>query len=272
MLPVPPLPEPSEGLLPWAADLWIHEAWVRFMGIPLQTRMTVVRLSGVDDEGRRPLWLYSPIGELDALGPALAREGVVRHLVAPNALHHLGLGAFARAFPDATTWATKNVEARSKLRVDEMLVGPPERDATPRSWGTDLELCVLGGNLLFEEALVLHRPSKTLIVTDFVEKIDESCCPPWAVRLVPIFGLPRGVPTPAPEHRSFAVDPAPLRAAKERVLAWDFERMIIAHGPNVNANAKDELASCFDAAIDAARGRGPVSVALRRLWIALAPS
>jgi hypothetical protein len=196
----------------------------------------------------------------------------VRHLVAPNGLHHLGLGSFVRAFPDATTWATMNVETRSGHRVDEVPVGPPERDTTPESWGPDLELCVLGGNLLLAEALVLHKPSKTLIVTDFVEKIDESCCPPWAVRLLPVFGLFRGVPAPAPEHRSFAVDPAPLRAAQERVLAWDFERMIIAHGPNVNADAKSELASCFDAAIEAARGRGRISVALRKLWIAVAPS
>lgn len=257
-------------LIPWAPHVWIHEAWVRFMGMKLQTRMTVVRLAAVDDG--RGLWIHSPIGDLDVLGPALAREGVVRHIVAPNALHHLGLPQFARAFPAATTWATRNVAERSGFAGAEALERSPEFDTTPASWGPELELCVLGGNLLFDEALVLHKPSKTLIVTDFVEKIDESCCPPWAVRVLPLFGLRRGVPTPAPEHRSFAVDPRPLLAARQRVLDWDFERMIIAHGPNVQTGAKRELASCFDAAIDAAQGRGPVSIALRKLWLELVPS
>ena len=258
------------ALIPWAPDIWIHEAWVNFMGIQLKTRMTVVRLAGIDDG--RGLWLHSPIGDLDELKPALEREGVVRHIVAPNALHHLGLPRFAAAFPDAKTWASKNVRERSGFAVQELLEGPPQVDTTPAAWGPDLELCVLGGNLLFEEALVLHKPSKTLIVTDFVENIDESCCAPWAVRVLPLFGLRRLVPTPAPEHRMFAVDPAPLEAAKGRVLAWDFERMIIAHGPNIESGAKQALASCFDAAIEAARGRGSTSIALRKLWIRLAPS
>ncbi|MCB9751470.1 MAG: DUF4336 domain-containing protein [Myxococcales bacterium] len=260
------------SLRPFGPNLWFHDAWVRFLGMPLKTRMTVVRLS---DQPDAPLWLHSPIGDAPALRSRLDALGTVRHLVAPNAIHHLGLRDFANEFPDATIWATKNVEARSRIRAHASLEGPPERDTTPARWGADLELCVLGGNLLLEEALVLHRPSRTLIVTDFVEKIDESCTSPRAARLFGWFGLTTGEPAPAPEHRVFAVDPAPLRAAKERVLAWDFDRMIIAHGPNVEQHAKDELARCFDAAIRAASGRGerrgPVSVALRRLCLRLAP-
>lgn len=237
------------------------------MGFQLKTRMTVARLRV---PGERPsLWVCSPIGEPEALRGALDELGEVRHIVAPNALHHLGLGAYSRAFPEATIWATKNVEERSGTKVHEVL---SPQDEAPAAWGPDLRLCVLGGNLLFHEALVLHRPSRTLIVTDFVEKIDESCCSKRVLRILPLFGLRRGEPTPAPEHRLFAVDPEPLRRAKERVLAWEFDRMIIAHGPNVEQGAKDELALCFDRAIEAATGRGRVSVAARRLWIRMIPS
>ena len=37
------LPEPSEGLLSWAPDLWIHEAWVRFMGVPIKSLNAIRR-------------------------------------------------------------------------------------------------------------------------------------------------------------------------------------------------------------------------------------
>ncbi|MCA9708076.1 MAG: DUF4336 domain-containing protein [Myxococcales bacterium] len=257
----------STPLVTFGPEIWVHPAWIRFLGFRLQTRMTVVRLSQAADRGA--LWLHSPIGDVDALRPSLDALGEVRHLVAPNALHHLGLEGFSRAFSDATIWATKNVELRSGMRAHERLT---PRQATPAAWGPDLELCVLGGNLLFDEALVLHRPSRTLIVTDFVEKIDESCTgSSWTPRLLTLFGMTKGQPAPAPEHRIFAVDPEPLRQAKERVLAWDFDRMIIAHGPTVEHHAKDELASCFDRAIRAATGRGRASVAVRKLWLQLVP-
>jgi hypothetical protein len=56
------------------------------------------------------------------------------------------------------------------------------------------------------------------------------------------------------------------------VLAWDFDRIIIAHGPAIADDAKDELAICFDRAIRAATGRGRLSIALRELWIRTVPS
>lgn len=263
---MPSLPEPTADLLEWAPDVWIHEAWLRFLGFPLKSRMTVVRL------GDGSLWLHSPIGDPDRLGPRLDALGEVRHLLAPNALHHLGLRRYREAWPGAAVYATSGVDSRSGQRVDHVLSAPPGVDPTPEAWRNDLELCVLSGNLLFEEALVWHRPSRTLIVTDFVEKIDTSCTSEWALRILPCFGLRRGVPTPAPEHRYFAVDPAPLAEARERVLGWDFDRMIIAHGPNVVVDAKSELATAFDAAIRAATGRSRLSIALRRAYLRVVPS
>ena len=40
-------------------------------------------------------------------------------------------------------------------------------------------------------------------------------------------------------------NPGAARESVDRLLAWDFERVIVGHGAPVVANAKDVLASAF---------------------------
>ncbi len=77
------------------SDLWITDSPLRFLGLEVGARMTVVRLPGPK------LLLHSPI----AAAPDLVREvkalGPVAYLVAPNRLNHLFVGEWQRACPDA---------------------------------------------------------------------------------------------------------------------------------------------------------------------------
>ena len=71
-------------------DLWTADGPdVRFLGLfPYPTRMAVIRLRNGD------LWIWSPIALDDALAQDVAALGPGRHLVSPNKLHHLSLGAW----------------------------------------------------------------------------------------------------------------------------------------------------------------------------------
>ena len=74
-----------------ASDLWVSDTPLRFLGLEVGARMTVVRLP---DGG---LWLHSPV----RAAPELVREvqalGPVTCLVAPNKLHHLFVGEWQQA-------------------------------------------------------------------------------------------------------------------------------------------------------------------------------
>jgi hypothetical protein len=65
------------------SDLWVSESPLRFLGLEVGARMTVVRLSG----GR--LWLHSPVPAIPELIEQVRALGEVAYLVAPNRFHHL---------------------------------------------------------------------------------------------------------------------------------------------------------------------------------------
>ena len=80
----------SEQLGP---DLWVADGGiVSFFGFDYPTRMVVVRL------GDGGLWVWSPIAPSRELEDAVRALGPVRHLVSPNKLHHLFLGAWKAKF------------------------------------------------------------------------------------------------------------------------------------------------------------------------------
>jgi glutamate/aspartate transport system substrate-binding protein len=78
--------------------------------LPFTTRMTVVRLSNGD------LFLHSPIKFEGRLANELLVLGAVRHLVSPNQFHYAHIGEWAKAFPNAVSWASPRVRQRARAR------------------------------------------------------------------------------------------------------------------------------------------------------------
>ena len=79
-------------------NLWVAHQPLRFLGLEIGTRMTVVRLSNGE------LVLVSPI-ELDEPDrPALDALGTVGHIIAPNLFHHLFVTQAKSLYPNAMVW------------------------------------------------------------------------------------------------------------------------------------------------------------------------
>ncbi|MFC3216788.1 DUF4336 domain-containing protein [Comamonas sp. JC664] len=81
-----------------ADNLWSATQQISVHGLPVRTRMTVVRLPG------GALWLHSPIAPAPTLRAALDALGDVRWIVAPNRMHHLFAGAWQAHYPLAALW------------------------------------------------------------------------------------------------------------------------------------------------------------------------
>ncbi len=210
----------SLPLLEYVRDLvWIKEQALTIMGAALRTRMTVLRL----DAG---LCLHSPVEIDDSTREGIEKLGTVIAVVAPSNCHHLYFTSAQKAFPRARTFGTAGVQRKRRdLQFDEIIGEEP-----PTCWRGQMDQ-VFVGNRVMREVDFLHRASRSLIAVDLVENFsDQSPGTNGLLRaMLTVLGT-WGRPCPAPELRWFTRDRRAAREALERILAWDFERAVIAHG------------------------------------------
>jgi hypothetical protein len=234
-------------------DIWIVDgAAVRFFGFPYPTRMTVVRLMD------RSLWVCSPIALSPSLAELVNALGPVRHIVPPNKLHHLFLAEWAKAWPEAKLYASPGLARR---RPDLTFARELSDEPDP-AWVTDIDQVIFHGSFAMEEVVFFHRSSRSLIVTDLVQRFDPATLHGWRGLLMRLDGLAgRDGSTPREWRLSFWNRRA-ARAALGKALAWNAQRMIIAHGDWVRENGSAALAhslrwlACNYREHRAATGRG----------------
>jgi hypothetical protein len=222
----------AEGL--WTAD----GPPIRFMGLPFPTRTTVARLA----DGT--LWVHSPIAPDPGLLDRLAALGPVRHLVAPNWIHYAWIGDWQRLFPEARAWAAPGVADRAACKGKVLRFDAELGDATPAAWSGDLDQHLVDASRIHREVVFFHCASRTLILTDLIENFEPHHVPLWTRPLIRLAGNrdPDGKP-PLDMRASF--DRAALRASVERMLAWEPERIVLAHGRCYESDGAAELRRAF---------------------------
>jgi len=214
-------------------DIWIADGpSVSFFGFPYPTRMTVVRLA----DGS--LWVCSPIALSATLADAINALGPVRHLVSPNKLHHLFLAQWAQAWPAARLYASPGLARRRR----DLTFAGELGDGPDPAWAADIDQVIFHGSFVMEEVVFFHRASRSVIVGDLVQKFDPTTLRGWRGALMRLDGLvgPDGS-TPHEWRLSFWNRRA-ARAALRKALAWDPQRVLIAHGEWVRENGRAALA------------------------------
>ncbi|MEM7412122.1 MAG: DUF4336 domain-containing protein [Myxococcota bacterium] len=216
-----------------APDLFTAEAPLRFGGLEVGCRMTVARLP---DES---LWVHSPIPLDDALCREVEALGPVRALLAPNRLHHLYVGDWQAAFPDATLHVAPGLETkRPDLKITAVL-----GDVAPAEWGDALDQVFFAGYPFANEVVFFHAPSATLIATDiaFYVRDRHPWLTRWAFRLLGSFDQL----APSLIERVMIRDRLAFRRSLDRVLAWPFERVVVSHGDVLESGGREALRSGY---------------------------
>ena len=223
-----------------ADDLWVRDQPLRFYGVAVGTRMTVVRLA---DGG---LWLHSPVRPTPELRAAVDAIGPVRWLVAPNRWHHLYVGDWQAAYPQAAAYGGPRLP---KKRPDLALAGVLDDDA-PAGWAGQIDQIARRGAPAMSEVVFLHRKSRSLIVSDTAHNFGDGT--PMGTRLFfTLLGGWRGFRTTAAD-RLVTRDRDRARASLERVLAWDFDRIVVCHGAVLESGGKEALRRAYDWLLDGA--------------------
>ncbi|MEP7122165.1 MAG: DUF4336 domain-containing protein [Byssovorax sp.] len=223
-------------------QIHVREHSLRLAGGHLLTRMTLI---GLADGG---VLIHSPVPFDDDLRAQTARLGEVRAILAPSTCHHLFVADAQRAFPGVPTYAVPGLE---KKRPDLALERLPDA-----LWADEIDRVIVG-NRVMREVVLLHRASRTVIAVDLIEHFrDETPGVDRVMRMwIKLMGM-WNKPRPAPELRLFTRDRAAARHAIEQILAWDFDRMVIAHGEMFDRDAKEALREAWRFVLGS-EARGP---------------
>jgi hypothetical protein len=222
-----------------AGNIWIADRPQRFYGLEVGTRMTVIRLA----DGS--LLLHSPV----SLDPELRREldsiGRVRFAVAPNRVHHLHAGKVADAYPEVRLWVAPGLERK---RPDLAFVGVLGDDA-PAEWKKEVDQVFFRGRPYENEVVFLHRASGTLIMCDLAFNFGPRAAAP--TRLLMRLLRSYGRFGPSKLDPLLIRDRRAARQSLERILAWDFDRVVVAHGDVLESGGREALRQGYSWLLDA---------------------
>ena len=213
----------------WATDFFTADQSQRFFGLEVGTRMSVMRLNGGN------LLLHSPI-HLDAnLRRELSALGHVRYVIAPNLFHHLYVGEYREAYPDAVCFCAPGLEKkRSDVRWQATLGDEPDA-----GWAGQIDQLLFRGFPLANEVVFLHRASRTLIASDIVFHIGPEAATATRFLFRLLGGYGRFGSTRM--ERLLIRDRDAARSSLQTMLSWDFDRVVMAHGRVLESGGRESL-------------------------------
>ena len=195
--------------------------------------MTVIRLTSGE------LVVISPIQIDDATLEQIDKLGAVSHIVAPNLYHYLFVADFQKLYPSALFWAAPGLDTKKpELKIDRTIEPHVSSlwDGIECVFFDGFSTLTLSGFDRIDEFVFFHIASRTLILTDTALHFDESF--PIVTQLATrILGGYKNL-SPTLLERIATTDKEKISKSVDRVLSWDFDRVIMAHGSIIDRDGK----------------------------------
>ena len=222
-------------LTPFGPEIWLADgpAITAAAGFHYPTRMAVIRLAG---DG---LFIWSPIALTQPLQAAVNGLGPVRHLIAPNTLHHMAMADWQAAYPQAQLHAAPGLASkRPDLRIDATL------GQSPADWSTEIDQLLIDTRIT-PEVVFFHHASRTAIFTDLLQQLPPGWFTGWRAIVARLDLMTAAEPSVPRKFRMAIKNRATLRRQIDQLLSLNPERLIIAHGPVIENNAAKVLRRAF---------------------------
>ncbi len=239
--------KPASGLIQVDSNIWTIEAkgCVCYRP-PMQPRYPYTHRAVVIRLNDGSLFILSPIQLTHDIRTDIDRLGVVKYLVSPNHLHHLYLGNWGEAYPDAKLYASPRLAAKRK---DLTFYKTLSTDMPEPEWAGQIDQCIFGsGNGWIDELVFFHRASRTVIFTDLVMDFDPVTFSPLSrvtTRWNQMYQH-----TPCGVQFGHIFDRAWLRNSLKTVGDWEPECAIVAHSPWLCVDGKEQVAAFLNSAFD----------------------
>jgi len=217
-------------------NIWVAEGpVVSFYGFPYATRMAIIRLTNGQ------LFVWSPIALNETLRAEVNEFGTVAYLVSPNSIHHLFLGEWKSAYPQAKLYASPSLaKKRRDLAFDATLGDAPEP-----AWAAEIDQVEMAGSFFLTEIVFFHRVSRTAIFADLIENFPNGWFRGWRGWLARLDGITEADPGAPREWRASFWNRRRARAALRRIVDWHPERVIVAHGTMCRSEATAFIQKAF---------------------------
>ncbi|TXL71006.1 DUF4336 domain-containing protein [Vineibacter terrae] len=229
---------PTDTLKAVADDVWIVDGPAIRFGFPkmsFPTRMTVIRLR--DDA----LFIHSPTPLPPELKSAIEAIGTPRWIIGPNRIHYWWIPVWRDAYRAADVYLAPGIRRRARGRID--FPAHELARATGYPWDTSIATLPVRGRYM-TECVFFHRPSRTLVLTDLIENFEAEKLGFWTRWLTRLGGAqdPDGR---MPRDMRLTYPKAELRRALGIMIAWEPDRIILAHGRWYDRDAVNELRRAF---------------------------
>jgi hypothetical protein len=210
---------------------WTFFQDLRMLGIPMGTRMTVCR----DSNGR--LFVHSPNALTEEIKTRMSSLGTVAVLFSPNIYHHLYVGDWQRAWPAAIHVAPRQLALkRPDLKIDHVL----DEDSYPSgAFALDcpgysgVKISPLRGTRRWHEWECFFDADELLVLTDLVFNLQErenaALKEIWPRIYTLLSGQRNRLCFPLIHHLLVKDHPA-FRQSVSEILAWPYQRIVLAHG------------------------------------------
>lgn len=238
----------------------------RFGFWPIGGRSTAIQLSkkpegypeastgGAEASVKTPVWVLASTPLDEPTKAKLDELGDVKYVIGADEVHHLYLGDYKKAYPNAKLIAPISALERHgdpELKFD----GAWGRDAPGTKYGfeDEIEHCYFSG-FKNKDIAFLHKPSKSLIEADLlmnlVEMEEQYSKTTESSKLLGMKGFGPASWTQANFVWGLGTDKEAMRRDAKTVAGWDFDRIITCHGDVIEKDGKSIWAKAFKYFLD----------------------
>ena len=220
----PPAVTKPTSLRPLAENLWIKSYPLSVLGTQHGRNVTLIRLAS----GKVVVHSMAPFTSADVA--EMQSPGPTSWLLEAMLLHDTYARAGRDAFPNVPFLAPPGFTEVVEFPTTSLLPAPGE-------WQGEIEVFAVAGAPILNEHLCLHVPTRTLIVADLVFNFapDERGWDRFFHRHVVGF---KRYPGMSRVFRLLIKDRAAFRASMRRVMAADFDRIVVGHGEVIERDGK----------------------------------
>jgi hypothetical protein len=112
-------------------------------------------------------------------------------------------------------------------------------------WVEDIDQVLMHGNLITTEVVFFHFKSGTVLFTDLIQQLPTNLITGWRAMVAKLDLMVGPEPSVPRKFRVTFVNRRAARASLEHILEWPADKVLMAHGPPIEEEARAYLRRAF---------------------------